>query len=81
MAKFHNLGFVGVPKADAKKRYAKINKGYTVVVKTPSGAEITLPEGSFINMFEPRKSEKQTDEQFEALKAWKRFDLVVITDD
>lgn len=78
MAKFSTIGYVGVPKKDPKKRYIKTNKGVTLIVKLASGEEIVLPEGSFISMLEPRKGEKQTDEQFQEQQKWKRFNLVIV---
>ena len=81
MAKFTSIGYVGVPKKDATKRYIKTNKGVTLVVKTADGKEITLPEGSYISMFEPKQRKGQSEEQFAEQKAWKRFDLVVTTDE
>jgi hypothetical protein len=81
MAKFHNLGFVGVPKGDAKKRYLKIEKGVTLTIKTKDGSELTLPEGSYINMFEPRQRKGESEEQFGERKKWQRFDVTVIVDE
>lgn len=81
MAKFTNIGYVGVPKKDPKKRYIKTSKGVTLSIRTADGQEITLPEGSFISMMEPRKGEKQTDEQFAEQQQWKRFNLVVVTEE
>lgn len=81
MAKFTNLGYVGVPKKDPKKRYIKTGKGVTLIIKTADGTELTLPEGSFISMMEPKLRKGQSEEEFEQMKQWKRFDLLVVTDE
>jgi hypothetical protein len=76
-----SIGYVGVPKKDATKRYIRVNKGVTLKAILEDGTELTIPGGSYINMFPPRKSDKQTDEQFEELAKWKRFDILVSTED
>lgn len=74
MAKFKNVGFVGVPKAKPDNRYIKI--------KLPEGMEkLVLKSGDFLTLMKPRKSEKQSDEQFAELLQWKRFDILQVTDE
>jgi hypothetical protein len=75
------IGYVGVPKKDATKRYMRLNKGITLKVILENGTEVTLPPESYLNMFAPRKGDKQSDEQFEELSKWKRFDICVAIDD
>jgi hypothetical protein len=76
-----SIAFVGVPKGKPDKRYVRLNKDVTLIAKLGDGTEITLPPGSYLQMFSPRKSEKQTDEQFQELLQWKRFDILLGTDE
>lgn len=79
--RYINFGHVGVPKDKPENRYARINKGHTLIIRTPKGDEITLPENAYISMFKPRKADSQTDEQFEQLSKWKRFDLTIVIEE
>lgn len=76
-----SIGYVGVPKKDATKRYIRVNKGVTLKAILEDGTEVTIPGGSYINMFPPRKGKNQTDEQFEEVSQWKRFDILVAVED
>lgn len=75
------IGYVGVPKSDNTKRYIRLNKGVTLKVVLEDGTEVTVPAQGYLNMFPPKKSKKQTDEQFEEMAQWKRFDICVAVDD
>lgn len=76
-----SIGYVGVPKKDATKRYIRVNKGVTLKAILEDGTEVTIPGGSYINMFPPRQGKNQTAEQFEEISQWKRFDILVSVDD
>ena len=83
---FKSIGFVGIPKTDKEKRYMRLNKGVKITVTLENGQQFTLqndgtPKSGYINMFTPRKGEKQSEEQYEELKAWKRFDLCIAVDE
>lgn len=76
-----SIGYVGVPKSDNTKRYIRINKGVTLKVVLEDGTEVTIPAQGYLNMFPPRKGPKMSDEQFEELSQWKRFDICVAVED
>lgn len=67
--KSKTIGYMAKSKTNPTGRYIKINE------------DVTLKKGQFVQLFKPRKSEKQTDEQFAEIVAWKLADAVVFTDD
>lgn len=69
MAKFNNIGYVAKSQKDPKKSYIKLTQ------------DIAFKKGDVVHLFEPRKGKNDTDEKFEEIKQWKRFDIVKITDD
>lgn len=69
MVKFKRIGYVGVPKKDASKRYIKITE------------DVQLKKDSFLSMLKPKQGEKMSDEDFAALCEWKRFDILLVTED
>ncbi len=76
MAKFTNLGFIGVPKKDANKRYFKLDdKVRSLTVEMQDGSKVELKGGDFLNVQQPRKGKEQSEESYEALKAWKKMEL------
>ncbi len=69
MPKYNTIGYVAKSQKDPKKSYIKITK------------DVSLTKGAIVQLFEPRKSDKDTEEKFNEVKQWKRFDLVQISDD
>jgi len=82
MAKFTNVGFIGVPKKDANKRYFKLNdKVAKLTIEMVDGTKVSLKGGEYLNVGQPRKNDKMSDEEFETLKSWKKMELYHVADE
>jgi len=76
MAKFKNVGYFAKNKKDPTKRTIVITESITV----PKG-ESKFGGKVYLQMYDIKKSDKQTEEQFAELSSWKLKDLVLITDE
>ncbi len=77
MAKFKNVGYFAKKRKDPTKRSIVITESIIV----PPSSDPKKPNRVFIELFEPRQGDNQTDEAFAKLTEWKLKDLVIISDE
>lgn len=71
MAKFKTIGHIAKSKKDPKKSYICLEETVTA----------SRDKKTYLQLFEPRKSDKQTDDDFAQLLSWKRFDVVQVIEE